>query len=106
MSTATYPDLDRRLSRKIETHKGIQLTSEELDLFVESGAYDTFRKAVAEYQRNQCRNRSARSRSISGGITPSTDAPTGPTLRLSGTTASDDANAALARARQISGRDG
>jgi hypothetical protein len=48
---AGFTDLDRRLSRRIETGPGIQLSSDELDLLVASGAYAVFRAAAAEHQR-------------------------------------------------------
>ena len=47
-------DLDRRLSRRIDTGRGIQLTSDDLDLLVTTGAIQTFREAVAQYQREIC----------------------------------------------------
>jgi hypothetical protein len=101
----TLPALERRLSRKIETRKGIQLTAEELDLLVETGAYDTFRQAVAKFQREQCRQRSARSRSISGETSGSTRGR-GETSKSSGTIPPESASEALARARLMSGRGG
>ncbi|GLV28142.1 hypothetical protein TomTYG75_06660 [Sphingobium sp. TomTYG75] len=100
------PDLDRRLSRRIDQHKGIQLSPDDLDLLVSSGAYDTLKKAAAEYQRNQCRARHARSRSINGANMPSIDGRGAPTLKSSGTTPSESASEALARARQMSGKAG
>ena len=100
----TLPDLERRLSRKIEAHKGIQLTPEELDLLVLSGAYDVFRQAVAEYQRTQCLQRSARSRSISGEPSDSTAGPIEKTSKSFGTIANEDANEALALAQALTGK--
>src|SRR3546814_1140449 len=49
----TLPDLDRRLSRRIETGKGIQLSPDDLDLLVSTGAYEIFRKDVVDPQREQ-----------------------------------------------------
>ncbi|WP_370171399.1 hypothetical protein [Sphingobium abikonense] len=100
----SLPDLDRRLSRKIETGKAINLTAADLDLLVETGAIDTFRAAVQKYQREQCRVRSARSRSISGGDMPSIAARTGKTSKSSGMTNSESVNEAKARAAQILGK--
>lgn len=94
-------DLDRRMSKKIETGRGIQLSPEDLDLLVATGAYDAFRNAVAEHQRNQCLQRSARNRSTSAGIIGSTRGRTGQTSKSSGTTTSADASEALARAQAI-----
>lgn len=39
-------DLDRRLSRHLELGRGIRLSPEELDLFVETGAYEVLRLAA------------------------------------------------------------
>lgn len=103
-AVATLPDLDRRLSRKIEQGKAIQLTPEDLDLLVTTGAIDTFRRAVAEYQRNQCRERSARSRSISGGNSNSTRERVGRTSKSSGMIPPQGANEALARAQAMLGK--
>lgn len=101
----TLPDLERRLSRRIESRRSIQLSPDDLDLLVATGAYDAFRKAVAEYQRKQCLERSARSRSISGGNTSSTRAKAG-TSKSSGTIQSADANEALQQVRAMLGKGG
>lgn len=101
----TPPDLERRMSRKIETHKGIQLSPQELDLFVVSGAYDAYRGYVAEYQRNQCLQRSARSRSIVGGSLPSIP-ETDETSKSSGTIPSESANEAHQRVQTILNKGG
>jgi hypothetical protein len=100
------PDLDRRISRKLEGRKAIQLSPTDLDLLVESGAIDVFRQFVADYQRTQCRLRSARDRSINGGNTLSIVERGGPTSKSSGMTQSESASEALAQARQMCGRDG
>lgn len=99
----SLPDLGRRLSRKIEAGKGIQLTPDDLDLLVSIGAYDVICKAIAEFQRKQCQHRSARSRSTSGGDMPSTLEKAG-TTKSSGMTKNESVSEALALARQISGR--
>ncbi|KQT32506.1 hypothetical protein ASG29_12085 [Sphingomonas sp. Leaf412] len=101
---ASLPDLDRRFSRKIEAGKGIQLSADDLDLFVSTGAYDVFRQAVAEYQRTQCQQRNARSRSTSAANSPSTNGQ-GATSRSSGMTTSDSVSEAQARLRAILNRD-
>ena len=100
----SLPDLDRRLSRKIETGKAINLTAEDLDLLVSTGAIDTFRAAVQKFQREQCRARSARNRSISGVDTPSIAGPTGITSKSSGMTNSESVSEARARALRLSGK--
>ena len=98
---SSLPDLDRRMSRKIDTGRGIQLSPADLDLLVASGAYDALRNAAAEYRKNQCRERSVRSRSINGGNTPSIRAVTEPTLKSSGTTQNESASEALARVQRM-----
>jgi hypothetical protein len=50
-------DLDRRLSRKIEGHKTIQLSPADLDLLVASGAIAKFRAWVTEQQEIAVRDR-------------------------------------------------
>ena len=99
---AGLTDLDRRLSRRIETGRGIQLSADDLDLLVTSGAYAVFRDAVAKHQRELCLHRSERSRSTSGENTGSSGEATAPPSRSSGTTASESANEALARAQRMS----
>jgi len=93
-------DLDRRLSRKIETGKAIQLKPADLDLLVESGALDTFRQFVSEYQKRQCLERSAQNRSIPVAGSPFTEGKVG-TSRSSGTIASESVNEAQARVLAI-----
>lgn len=93
-------DLDRRLSRKIESGKAIQLTPADLDLLIQAGAIDTFRQYVSEYQRSKCLERNAQKRSISVENFPSTLAMAG-TWKSSGTTQSGDVSEAQARVRAI-----
>jgi hypothetical protein len=50
-------DLDRRLSRKIEGRKTIQLSPADLDMLVASGAIATFRAFVTEKQETEARER-------------------------------------------------
>lgn len=97
---SSLSDLDRRLSRKIETGKAIQLSPADLDLLVATGAIDTFRQAVSEFQRIQCQQRSARSRSIDGGNSLFTLAK-GETSKSSGMTPNESVNEAQARVRAI-----
>jgi hypothetical protein len=93
----------RKLSRKIDQRKTVQLSPDELDLLVDCGAWEAICKAALEFQRNQCRERNARSRSISAATSPSTEGPTGPTLKLSGTTPNANASEALAQAQAMLG---
>jgi hypothetical protein len=51
------PNLGRRLSRKIETRKGVQLSPADLDLLVLSGAYETLCAAIGAYQKAQSAQR-------------------------------------------------
>ena len=101
MSAHVSPlDLDRRLSRRIETGKGVRLEPEELDLLVRSGAIDVFRNYASEYQRGLCRDRDLRNRSISGDATNSTSDQIAPTTTSSGMTQQLVDSAAEARARE------
>ncbi|MGE6693314.1 hypothetical protein ACQKE8_12825 [Sphingobium limneticum] len=105
MNAPTPPDLLRRLSRRLEQGKGIQLSPNDLDLLVASGAYDMLTQAAADYQRNLCLQRSARSRSTSAETLRSTAAPAAPISKSSGTTRSDDASDPLARVRTMLRKD-
>ena len=98
------PDLLRKLSRKLDQRRGVQLTPAELDLLVESGAYSALAQHATRFQERQCRDRSARSRSTSAAPLPSTPGPAAPTSKSSGTISPPDVNAALAQARAIAGR--
>ena len=102
---ASLTDLDRRLSRKLEARKGIQLTPDELDLLVTTGAYQAFRDAVATHQRDLCLQRSEANRSKSAVDTNFIGAKDAPRSRSSGTTKSESANEALARAQRMSSSD-
>jgi hypothetical protein len=64
---AGLPNLGRRMSRKIETRRGLQLSPADLDLFVLSGAYEAFSNAVAAYQKAQCDERLLASQSTKTG---------------------------------------
>lgn len=93
-------DLDRRLSKKIECGKSIQLTPADLDLLIASGAIDTFRQFVSEYQRAQCQKRNAPNRCTSAENSPSMPARAG-TTKSSGTTPNSDVSEAQARVAAI-----
>lgn len=96
----TIADLQRRLSRKIDAGKTIQLSPDDLDLFVASGAYAAILRATEDFQRDQCLQRSARSRSISGENTGSMNGLAG-TSKSSGTTKSESASEVLAQVHQL-----
>lgn len=92
-------DLARRVSRALDGERGIRLERDDLDLLAAIGANDVLQTAAAEYQRNQCQQRAARSRSINGEGSASTrdrDA----TTSSPGTMLEQDASEALARAQR------
>jgi len=93
-------DLDRRLSKKIESGKAIQLTPADLDLLIESGAIDTFRQFVSDYQRAKCLERNVQNRSTGGANSPSTNEPA-EISKSSGTTLSAAVSEQQARALAI-----
>lgn len=90
-------DLARRFARKADTMKGMQLAPEDLALLVAIGVNDVIQSAAADFLREQCQQRVARSRSISAGPIASSRGPAEP-MRSSGTTNSESANEAAARA--------
>ncbi|USU13220.1 hypothetical protein NF701_05115 [Sphingomonadaceae bacterium OTU29THOMA1] len=100
----TLFDLDRRLTRKIETEKALQISPTELEWFVASGAIDTFRAFVAEQQRKICAERSAKRQSINAANSGSTTERTERTSKSSGTIPQFDANEALRQAQTITGK--
>lgn len=100
---ASLSDLVRRLSRKLEGGKAIQLTPDDLDLLVVSGAYAKLCESAVEEQRGQCLQRSARNRSMSGGLTASSLAQV-ETTKSSGTMPSENASEVLAQVLQMTGR--
>jgi hypothetical protein len=97
---SSLPDLSRRLSKKIEQHKTIQLSPDDLDLLVSTGAYAAILRATEEQQRDQCLQRSARNRSISGENINSTPETVG-TSKSSGMTKTANANELLAQVREM-----
>ncbi|OWQ98359.1 hypothetical protein CDQ91_07650 [Sphingopyxis witflariensis] len=102
--TVHASELMRKLSKKIDQRRSIQLSADDLDYFVASGAWDALCKSVLEYQRNQCQERSAQNRSTSAEITNSIDDQTARTLRSSGTTTRPDANVVLADVQAMFGK--
>lgn len=97
----SLPDLTRRMSRKIEAGRGMNLSGDDLDLLVASGAYAVLTQAAIRAQEDQCRKRDARNRSISGETSGSTGEKTGQTLKSSGTTNRQDVSEAEARAVEM-----
>jgi hypothetical protein len=93
--------LHRKISRKIESGRGVMLSAEELSAFVAVGAFATVAAAATEYQVKRCQERSARSRSINAAHSVSTTAPAETISKLSGTTSVEIANEALAQAQAI-----
>jgi len=103
--TAHPPDLQRKFDKKIDERKTIQLSPEEIDLLVECGAYDKIVEAARDFRKKQCRERSARSRSISAVPSPSIQGQGG-TSKLSGTMKPPNGSEALARAQAMLGKGG
>jgi hypothetical protein len=96
-------DLDRRITRKIETEKALQFSPTDLEWLVASGAIDTFRAFVAEQQRKLCAERHARRQSTNAATSGSTAGPVEPTSKSSGTILRPDASEALRLAQAITG---
>lgn len=97
---SSLADLDRRLSKKIEQRKAIQLTPRDLDFFIESGALDRFRQFVSDQQRAECQERNAQNRSISAANSPST-LDRAETTKSFGTTPNQSVSEAQARVRAM-----
>ena len=93
----SLPDLTRRMSRKIEAGRGMNLSGDDLDLLVASGAYAVLIQASIRAQEDQCRKRDARNRSISGETSAFTGEKTEQTLKSSGTMNRRDVSEAEAR---------
>jgi len=104
------PDLVRRISSKIDRERAMQLSADDLALFGSTRAYAMLCEEAAQAQRDQCLQRSARSRSTKGensSSSPGSPEPEQPEAKPSrsfGTIANDDANEALARAQAIAGK--
>jgi hypothetical protein len=92
-------DLERRIDRKLDIGRGLSLSYEDLVLWVETGAYATFKEAMRQRRERKCLEHAGRSHSISGEISGSIR-ERGGTSKLSGTTANDDGSEALARAQR------
>jgi hypothetical protein len=54
---ANLLDLQRKLEKKIDQRKTIQLSPDELDLMVECGAYDQLVRAALEFRKAEVRMR-------------------------------------------------
>lgn len=101
----TLPDLCRRLSRKIDSGKGAQLSAADLNLFVASGAWRALSEARLRFEEQQCQSRAVQSHSISERDSSSTLALVASGSKSSGTIPSESVNEALARVLAITGRD-
>jgi hypothetical protein len=97
--SAELPDIARHWSRQTDKGKGIRLEAGQMDLLNAIGVGELILKAAAEYQRNQCQQRAARSRSISGDPSASSQGQDG-IMKSSGTIPPPDANEQLQRARR------
>jgi hypothetical protein len=96
-------DLDRRISRKVDTRRGIRLTPEDLDLLVLSGALEALRGAVTVEQKSRCLERKDAERPpVRVGRVTASDRGN----KLADTAPAADAGIALMRARQITQRGG
>ena len=104
MSTL-LPSLVRRLDRAQESGRGLNLTAEDIDALVATGAYRTLADAAIRQKEDQCRARHARTLSISGEPSSFTPPEMGAaTLKSSGTMKPDSGNEALPRALAASGK--
>lgn len=95
------PDLMRRIDRKLDIQRGMTLTYDDLALLVTSGAYATLSSANLQFLERQCQEHVDRSQSINEDRSHSVP-DQGAISRSFGTTATESANDALARAREAS----
>lgn len=95
---SALPDLMRRLDRKLDIQRGLHLSYDDLAMLVASGAYATLQSATREHLERQCREHVDQSRSTNEAISASTQ-ERGATTKSSGTTETEDAREALARAQ-------
>lgn len=102
--TTTPTDFQRRMSKKIDEGREIQIKREELDIFVVSGAWKAVCDFAEQFQRDQCLARNARNRSIPGGNLSSINDPVEKTSKSDGTNQALDANEAAQRAEEIFGK--
>ena len=58
------PDLARKVSLALSGGRGIRLSSEELDLWVTTGANDCLQEAASRYLKDQCLRRSTAAQSV------------------------------------------
>jgi hypothetical protein len=93
--------LQNRMSKKVQNARGMQLTAEELDLIVTCGAYQAICNAAIRQQEEQCRLRSAKSRSINGGNSGSIKTAAAAISKSSGMMTSGNESDELARARAM-----
>src|SRR3990167_1531625 len=95
------PDIARHWLSQTEKGKGIRLDADAMDILNAIGFGELLATEAAKYQREQCRNRSARNRSFRGESSGSTRAPA-EAMKSSGMTRIESGKEALARARQTS----
>jgi hypothetical protein len=97
--------LVRRLDRAQEAGRGLNLTPEDIDALVATGAYRTLADAAIRQKEDQCRARNVPTQFISEG-TSNFFPPVriGGTLKSSGMIPAEDANGALQRALTACGR--
>jgi hypothetical protein len=96
---AELPDTAQHWFRQTDKGKGIRLDGGQLDLLNAIGVGKVIADALADYQRNQCQQRAARSRSISGEGSSSSRGRAEIT-KSSGTIPPPDENEQLHRARR------
>ena len=99
MTAPTPSALFRRVSKQLETGKGIRLSADELEVYA-SITLSVLAHAAAEYQREKCQRRNEQNHSTSVVNTNSTRA-LGGTLKSFGTTPTPSGSAELARARKM-----
>ena len=101
---AELPSTATHWFRQTEKRKGIRLDADQMDLLNAIGVGGVIAEALADYQRTQCQQRAARSRSINGDNSGSIQGE--PDSTSSGTTSGESANEAAARARRTRERGG
>lgn len=101
-------DLSRRISRALETGRGIRFEADDMDVIAMLDGFATIERAASEALKEQARCRAQRKSFIDGGNTGlhGTGNGTGVfevhTSQSAGTTISADGSEALARARAAS----
>jgi len=96
--------LYRKLSKKLETGRGIQLSQHDLNILAEVGILERLAGLATDYQVRKCQERNARNRSISVASTAFVGEMTGQTSKSSGTMSKALANEVLAQAQAMLGK--